>query len=213
MDEASAKSGAVLTRQIAQSGLREADFGRLPAGPRKLHGAHELGWSVQGEGRLENVINLLFVLQESPYLHRLENLTVIPGDLPGLVKVRFRYLTLVVDPAPIVELAELPPVFSLNSPERRMLDSIVSRDILRPYVKRPPEIAAGSGAGPPARPSRRFAPGTGIPSGRLAFRVARPARGACARSGRPKPCASNRGSLRRRRGGNGGLPVPADARQ
>lgn len=143
VDEASAKSGAVLTRQIAQSGLREADFSRLPVGPRKLHGAHEIGWSVQGDGHLESAINLLFLLQESPYLHRIENLIVVPGEMPGLVKVRFRYLTLVMDPAPAVEPAELPPKFALNSPERRILDSIDSRDILRPYIKRPPDSATG----------------------------------------------------------------------
>ena len=35
VDKASAKSGAMLTKLISQSGLEEADFTRLPVGPRK----------------------------------------------------------------------------------------------------------------------------------------------------------------------------------
>src|SRR5262249_30506996 len=45
VDQASAKSGEVLTRKIIESGLSEADFTRLPVGPRKLRGAQEIGWN------------------------------------------------------------------------------------------------------------------------------------------------------------------------
>ncbi len=138
VDEASAKSGEILTKLILQSGLKEADFTRLPAGPRKLRGANEIGWSVQGGGSLMSVLNLLFLLQESPHLGRLENLTVTPGDAPGQVRVRFRYLTLVIDPAPDIRRTNLVVLATLDSPTRRTFDSIVARDILRPYIKRPP---------------------------------------------------------------------------
>ena len=148
VDKASAKSGAMLTKLISQSGLEEADFTRLPVGPRKLRGASELGWNVQGDGPLMRVINLLFLLQESPYLHRVENVTISPSEAPGKVRVRLHYLTLVMAPAPTVEWREPVPRFTLDSPERRILDSIVSRDILRPYIKRPP--APGSPGRPPS---------------------------------------------------------------
>src|SRR5689334_11782154 len=36
LDEASAKSGEMLTKTILQSGLPESEFTRLPVGPRKL---------------------------------------------------------------------------------------------------------------------------------------------------------------------------------
>lgn len=165
VDEASAKSGETLTRQIIQCGLSEADFTRLPVGPRKPrvlvprslggrpYGASEIGWSVQGDGPLENVVNLLFVLQESPYLHRVEGLDLAPGDAPGQAKVRFQFLTLVIDPAPVVEPVDLTPKITLASPERRWFDGIMQRDLLRPYVKRPPPPGPGSsgpGAAPPA---------------------------------------------------------------
>ena len=157
MDQASAKSGEILTQQLSLSGLQEADFSRMPVGPRKLRGASEIGWGVQGEGKLENVINLLFLLDKSAYLHRLDNLVLSPGDNPGEVRVRFRYLSLVLDPAPIVEPVDLSSKFTSESPERRTFDSIVARDILRPYVKRAPASAPDHKSSP-ASPSQPAGP-------------------------------------------------------
>jgi hypothetical protein len=167
IDQASARSGEMLTRQILQSGLQEADFTRLPVGPRKLRGASEIGWSVQGDGPLADVLDLLFLLQESPYEHRLESLTVSTGEGPGLVKVRFRFLTLVLEPAPEVERKELTPKFTLESPERHLYNGIVSRDILRPYLKRPPPPP------PPGTPPGTAPSSTrpGAPPGPESFRV------------------------------------------
>ncbi len=136
-EEASAISGEMLTKQIALAGLRESDFTRLPLGPRRLNGASEIGWSIQGEGSLTNVVNLLYLLDHSPWLHRTDDLTVVAGDAPGKVRVRIRYLTLVMDPAPEATRTNLPPP-NLEAPSRRQLDGIVARDILRPYIKTPP---------------------------------------------------------------------------
>ena len=153
VDQASAKSGEMLTQQILASGLREADFSRLPTGPRKLPGASELGWSVQGDGALTNVLNLLFLLRESPWTHRIENLVINAGDPPGQVRVRFRYLTLVVDPAPLVEPLDPKPPPALDSPERKRLAIITTRDILRPYIRRSPaETPAPAAPQTPAAP-------------------------------------------------------------
>lgn len=164
IDQASARSGEMLTRQIVTAGLEESDFTRLPAGPRKLKGASEIGWSVQGEGPLTNVVNLLFLLNHSPWLHRTEGLTVQQADAPGKVRVRFRYLTLVIEPAPEVERTNLVATLTLESPERHLLGSIITRDILRPYIRRPPAPPApGQPAPPPSRP--------GVPPGPETFRV------------------------------------------
>lgn len=155
VDQASAKSGEMLTKQILLSGLRESDFSRMPVGPRRLRGANEIGWSVQGQGPLGKVVNLLFMLQESPYAHRIENVTVSAGDTAGHVRVGFRFLTLVVEAAPAVDLVPLPPKYTLDSPERRAYDGIVSRDLLRPYVKRdrPPAAPAGESPSAPSGPA------------------------------------------------------------
>ncbi len=151
VDQASATSGEILTKQILQCGLEESEFTRLPAPARKLRGANEVGWSVQGEGPLTNIVNLLFLLENSPYLHRVENVSVNTGDKPGRVKVRFRFLTLVFEPGPEVDRKALPDLFALESPERRAYDDLIARDILRPYIKRP--------APPPAPPVDHSSPG------------------------------------------------------
>src|SRR6185436_17856985 len=119
-DQVSAKSGERLTRLILQSGLSEVDFTRSPVGPRVLRTGiktSEVGWMVQGDGKLEHVINLLFLLQESPYLRRIEGLSLSSGESPGTVRVRFRYLSLTINPAPPAEPAELQGKFTLESPE------------------------------------------------------------------------------------------------
>jgi hypothetical protein len=155
IDQASATSGEILTKRILESGLEESEFTRTPASPRKLKGAHEIGWIVQGEGPLTNIVNLLFLLENSPYLHRVENVTVTTGEAVGRVKTRFRYLTLVLDPSPDVQRKALPDKFTLDSTERHAYDDLIARDILRPYIKRPapppkPPTPPGSSGGTPA---------------------------------------------------------------
>jgi hypothetical protein len=165
LDQASAKSGEMLTKTILQSGLPETEFTRLPVGPRKLAGASEIGWSVQGEGKLQRVIDLVFLLQESPFVHRVDGLVISPGDVPGYVRVRFRYLTLVMEPAPIVDPIDLKAKYTLESPERLIYNTIVTRDILRPYVKR----QATPKPGAPTQPGTSPAPV--IPPGPESFRI------------------------------------------
>ena len=166
VDQASAQSGELLTRHILKSGLHEDEFTRLPLGPRKLRGAQEIGWGVQGEGPLADVVDLLFMLQESPQLHRLDGVAVTDGEFPGLVKVRFRYLTLVMDPAPEVQRKELATKYALDSPQRHIFDGIVTRDILRPYIKRSPPPPGTPGSSPGSTPAK-----PGSPPGPETFRI------------------------------------------
>ncbi len=151
IDQASARSGEMLTQQILAAGLRETSFTRTPFGPRVLRGANEIGWNVQGDGALSNVVNLVFLLNETPWLHRTEGLVVASGDSPGVVRVRFRYLTLVIEPAPEVTRTNLVARHGLDSPRRHLLNAIVSRDILRPYIRRPPTPIPGQ----PSTPSKQ----------------------------------------------------------
>jgi hypothetical protein len=164
LDKASAKSAEMLTQQILRAGLPEMEFTRAPFGPRKLRGAQEIGWNLQGDGTLDRVVNLLFLLQEDPHLHRVEGLTLSAGDSPGQVRVRFRYTTLVIDPAPEVAPVALQAKFALDSAQRRVFDGIVQRDVLRPYIKRAPAPAPGQpGAIPATTP--------GAPAGPESFRI------------------------------------------
>ncbi|MBN2508404.1 MAG: hypothetical protein JXQ71_17130 [Verrucomicrobia bacterium] len=152
VDEASARSGEMITKLILESGLREADFTRLPHGPRAIvpKGDQEIGWIIQGQGPLANVVNLLFLLQHSPQLHRIDTPAITPGDKPGFANVRLKYLTLVVSPAPDVQPQPLPPA-SLDSPQHKSYHPILARDIFRPYVKRPPPPPEPARAPPPAQ--------------------------------------------------------------
>jgi len=153
LDLASARSGEMLTRIIINSGLREADFSRVPVGPRKMRGAQEIGWGVRGEGGLAQVVNLIFLLEKSTPVHRLDGLVLSAGDTPGRVRVNFRYLTFVLEPAPESQPLDLELKFTAESPERRTYAALVTRDILRPYVKRaPPKPEPGSPPPPPPAP-------------------------------------------------------------
>ena len=145
VENASALSGEMLTRHILRSGLKESEFTRLPVGPRKMRGAVELGWNVQGDGPLTDVIDLIFKLKSAPQVSKIDGLTVSTGDKPGLVRVRFRYLTLVVDPAPACDPINLASEVSLEGPERKVYDDLIARDILRPYIRRSPEVSNSKG--------------------------------------------------------------------
>jgi hypothetical protein len=135
-DIASAQAGKMITDQITKLGLREEQFSRMPVGPRRLRGVQEVGWNVQGEGPLSKMVDLLFVLEQTPQIHRLENVVFSTADRPGRIKLRFRYLTLVIDSAPVVTAVDLKPKCGLESPERSFYDAIIQRDLLRPYFKR-----------------------------------------------------------------------------
>jgi hypothetical protein len=148
LNQASARSGEMITKKLALAGLNEADFTRLPMGPRRMKGASEIGWSIQGKGSLERIINLIFLLQTSPQVHRIEGVTLSNSEKPGEVKIRLLYLTLVLEPSPDFDPIELKTKFTLESPERIAYNSILERDLLRPYVKAPKPPPAKSGDGP-----------------------------------------------------------------
>jgi len=160
-DIASARSGELLTRLILQAGLDEAQFSRLPLSPRYVRGggtgfrgAVELGWSVQGEGRLQDLVDLLYLLEASPFLHHIDNLYFAATSKEDRVKVRFRYLTLVITDAPEVELpAQPPPTPDLDTPERRRYALIVTRNLLRPFTPPPPTQEPPPQAPPPVEPA------------------------------------------------------------
>jgi hypothetical protein len=149
-EAATAEAGKMLTDQIVGLGLQESQFSRTPVGPKRLRGAQEVGWNVQGEGPLAKVLDLVFVLEQTPQVHRLENLVFSAGDAPGRIKARFLYLTLVFEVAGVKPKADLKPKFALDSPQRRLYDVIVQRDLLRPYSPRAAtETAAGAGPASP----------------------------------------------------------------
>ena len=162
LNQASARAGEMLMRQIALAGLNESDFTRLPVGPRRLRGASEIGWSITGKGDLNRIINLLFLVESSPCLHRVESVSLSSYDKPGEIRVRFLFLTLVLDPAPVTDPVELKPEFGLDSPERLAYNTILQRNFLLPYVPAPP---------PAPEPKKSNDKPTPAPSGPESWRV------------------------------------------
>ncbi len=100
----------------------------------------EVGAAVQASGRLEDVVNFLYLLQSEPVLHRVDNLSITPSRRDGAVDLRFRYVTLVFDTtsgdAPKTLPAELPEP-QVASAGRELYDSIVQRNLFAPYIRRP----------------------------------------------------------------------------
>jgi hypothetical protein len=133
-----ARLGALVTAQLLAAGLREADFTRIPAGRRRLPGAEEVGWTVQGEGPLPQVLDFLFLLQTQDRLHRVDSLAFSPANEPGRTRVRFRYLTLVLAPSPEIPPYTNGPTVTLDSPARRRYDAILRRDLFRPHEPESP---------------------------------------------------------------------------
>ncbi|MEX2673282.1 MAG: hypothetical protein WD294_14355 [Phycisphaeraceae bacterium] len=138
-DEAAAAAGAMLTRNITEVGLSDSRFSRRPTGTRRIRGGVEIGWQIQGQGPLDQIIDLLYVLENAPYLQRLENIVISPDSRNDEeVTVNFRYLTLVLEAVP-VEPAEPLPAVAAEDEGRRVYDPIAARNMLRPYVAKPPE--------------------------------------------------------------------------
>ncbi len=159
VEEAESRLGALLTAQIVRVGLREADFTRIPVGRRRLPGAEELGWTVQGEGTLPQLMDLLYLLQSEPRLHRIEGLSLAPVSEPGRSRARFRYLTLVLAPSPELPKTNQTVELSLDGPARRRYDAITQRDFFRPFTPQEARLAAAPAepppSGEPARPDLR----------------------------------------------------------
>lgn len=131
--EAESRLGAMLTAQLLQAGLREADFSRVPAGRRRLPGGEEIGWTVQGEGQPARVLDFLYLIQADPRLLRIESIALSPASDPLRIRVRFRCLTLVLNPSPeVLPTTSIAPA-SLETPARRRYDAILRRNLLRPH--------------------------------------------------------------------------------
>lgn len=132
-EEAEAQLGTLLSAQLLQAGLQEPDFSRVPASRRRLPGAEEIGWTVQGEGTPAQLVDFLYLLQAQPRLLRIDSLMLTPASDPRRVRIRFRCLTLVLNPASEVRPRTNLAAVTLDSPERRRYDAIIRRDLLRPF--------------------------------------------------------------------------------
>ena len=126
---------AGLMREV---GLEPGRFTIRPMQPRRLRGGQEIGLTLNGEGPLERVVDLLHLLEAEPVLGGVEDLTVRRGGEAGEVNVRLRYVSVVLEGVSVDARVALGEVEAARS-GRVAYAGITERDLLRPYVPRPPE--------------------------------------------------------------------------
>lgn len=158
VDTASAAAGARLSELIAQSGLEPARFTRTPISPRRIRGGVEIGWNVRGRDSLNDVVDLLYLINHEPYLHKVDALTLAPIERSSDVQVNLRYLSLVLEAPPATAQRPDQPDIALTGEERQLYDAIVQRNLFRPYIPPPPPRETPRRAERPTPPPREPEP-------------------------------------------------------
>jgi len=151
-DEVRAITFSYLMDALDRSGLTSEGKG-VNAGNTKSSGdLRETAWHVVKSGKMEHILNLLYMLEEDPVLHRIENLSIAPREKDGPFRVEFDYVALSLAAKkgpqfPTTRPANAKLAIDMKSDRRRLYDVIPQRDIFRPYIKyvappKPPVVVA-----------------------------------------------------------------------
>ncbi len=140
--EALSISHARLVRMLDAAGLplEEGDDGLAPIDPQRLDRSGQnlaVGWSVNTQGRLEQIHRFLYMVQNDPYLSRIDNMTLRAQPRGVDYTLTLRYLTLVLRDTGEAAPVELKPV---PRPEGELFDQswgLIARNIFRPFLPRP----------------------------------------------------------------------------
>ena len=127
-----------LDRLLKVSGL---ELSVNPIIGAKVQGQYkEVGWALSVKGKIKQLLDFLYLLDQEPYLHRVDKLLLTPRHRSGRMEMKLRYLTLV--PAeqkgrqlPPGEVAQSANPEKLDTQQRKLYDVIAMRDPFRPYVK------------------------------------------------------------------------------
>jgi len=122
----------------------------------------EVSWTVNKSGKIEHILNLMYLLDADPTLHRVESLTITPRHRDGLFNVQFKYaaLSLATKNGPqftTTQPADTVVTADLNSSKRLAYNAVAQRDIFRPYIKRvekPVVTVAKTPSKPPTPPPK-----------------------------------------------------------
>ena len=136
---------AYILRRARQSKINtQLDWDTSPFTGKGRSGVYKVvGWTVNARGSHESVTDFVKLLQDDPYLHKIDllHITQIPKHRDR--KILLRYVSLVLDPKvypkgkTTTAPAGRPSVVELASADSPLRDAIVARDLFRPYVKRP----------------------------------------------------------------------------
>jgi len=152
-----------LTRLMEQAGLSTEKFSSQPLQGSKIrHKGKEtdrsVGQSVTIRGKTSQVINFLYLLNEDPFLHRIDDVALSPDPKTGKMDLQLKYYTLVLAAPPgravATTVPATEPAGTLDTERRDRYDMIVRRDVFRPYVPRPKVVVER----PRERPGREGPP-------------------------------------------------------
>jgi len=145
LDESVAGSSlrAHLITVLQKAGIDSRAVALTPFTGKRVGEATEVGWLISTRGSLKNVADLLYLLQSDPHLHRTDQVTWSPVADSTDVDFKARVSTLVLDPVPgskpaEIDAGQLAMEVDLKGDARQAYDLVVSRDVFRPYIKRPP---------------------------------------------------------------------------
>jgi len=150
-DEVRAVTFGYLMAALDRSGLTSEGKG-VNAGNAKNSGdLREIAWHVVKGGKMEHILNLLYMLEEDPVLHRIENLSISPREKNGPFRVEFDYVALSLAAKKGPQFAKTRPAdtklaIDMKSDRRKLYNVIPERDIFRRYIKyvappKPPVVA------------------------------------------------------------------------
>ncbi len=110
---------------------------------RRVGTALQVGWHASVRASLDEVTNLLYLLQNDPHIHRIDEATWLPLPNSNDVEFKVRVMTLVLDPKTLGGKIEVDPKAlkleaRLADAQRKAYDLIDDRDVFRPYIKKPP---------------------------------------------------------------------------
>jgi len=145
---------------LQASGLGMDSLSLQPVMGRRVPGVYrEIGWVVRSRGRLQSVVNFVYLLQADPHVHRMDNVILTPNVRTGEIEIQVKYATLLLESPEAKKLLaagprEPLPVVAVDGPGRRPYDVIVVRDLFRPYLQRQPtQVAVGAGTPSYVRPT------------------------------------------------------------
>ena len=140
-DEVRAVTFSYLMAALDKSGLTSEGKGVTKGNTKNSGELREVGWRVVKSGKMEHILNLLYMLESDDVLHRIENLSIAPREKDGPFKVEFDYIALSLASRKGPQFTTTRPsdvkvAINMKAPERKMYDVIPERDIFRRYIKR-----------------------------------------------------------------------------
>ncbi len=151
-----------MDKMVTASGMRRSKTASIPITGSPTSAYQEIGWKYDLVGTLPQVVNMMYLLKNDPYLHQIEGFSILPTKNEGEFNLGFSYVTLVLkkdkkngkekiitgdveNPKPIASLAD--------SETLSLYGGIAERNIFRPFIKpAPPAVATTPPATQPKNP-------------------------------------------------------------